>query len=144
MPVYNVDNIDQIPNEHIQFTINDQLFFETLMMEIRGKTISYSSLEKNTKDNGWTKLQTKLDSLEINENIDDLIVERIEELKHLLQEIINKRLEGVAIRSRVKWLQDREKVSQYFCNFENRNFIEKSMSFLKEVIVIQYLIKKKY
>lgn len=43
VPVYNIDRIDYINFEDIQFTILDQLFFETLLIEIRGKTISYSA-----------------------------------------------------------------------------------------------------
>ena len=43
LPVYNPDCISQVPDEDIVFTINDQLFFETLLMELRGKTISYAS-----------------------------------------------------------------------------------------------------
>ena len=42
-------NIQDIDNSDLQFKINDQLFFETLLMEIRGKTISYSSLIKKPK-----------------------------------------------------------------------------------------------
>ena len=37
VPVYNLDNIDYIPDELIEFQINDQLFFEVLLMEIRRK-----------------------------------------------------------------------------------------------------------
>ena len=40
LPVYNFDKIDDICDEIIEFQINDQLFFEVLLMEIRGKTIS--------------------------------------------------------------------------------------------------------
>jgi len=40
------DNINLINNAEIQFTINDQLFLETLLMNIRGKTISYSTYKK--------------------------------------------------------------------------------------------------
>lgn len=43
LPVYWIDNINNTENNDIQFIINDQLFLETLLMEIRGKTISYSS-----------------------------------------------------------------------------------------------------
>ena len=43
IPVYNLDNIKNIPNSELQFSINDQLFLETLLMNIRGKTIAYSS-----------------------------------------------------------------------------------------------------
>ena len=42
LPVYNISNINDISNTDIQFTINDQLFLETVLMEVRGKTISYS------------------------------------------------------------------------------------------------------
>lgn len=41
------------------------------------------------------------------------------------------KLEGIAIRSRVRWFQDGEKNSKYFCNLENRNFTNKSLSFLE-------------
>ena len=37
VPVYNLDNIENIPDELIEFQINDQLFFEVLLMEIRRK-----------------------------------------------------------------------------------------------------------
>ena len=46
VPVYNLENIDQIPKDETHFTINDQLFLETLLMEIRGKSISYSVYKK--------------------------------------------------------------------------------------------------
>ena len=35
LPVYNMEEIDRLPNKEIQFTINDQLFLETLLMEPR-------------------------------------------------------------------------------------------------------------
>lgn len=37
-------------------------------------------------------------------------------------------MEGVKIRSRAKWVSEGEKVSKYFCNLENRNFISKAMN----------------
>ena len=42
-PQNDYDDVSQIPNSEILFYINDQLFLETLLMEIRGKTISFSS-----------------------------------------------------------------------------------------------------
>ena len=48
LPVYNLENMDQIPDEELQFIINDALFLETLMMEIRGKSISYASYKKES------------------------------------------------------------------------------------------------
>ena len=44
--VYNEENLDKVPNDQIQFQISDQLFFETLLLEIRGATINYASFKK--------------------------------------------------------------------------------------------------
>jgi exonuclease III len=41
--------LENISKNLISFIIDDKLFFETLLMEIRGKTISYSSYKKNKK-----------------------------------------------------------------------------------------------
>lgn len=49
VPVYKKESILDIPDSEIQFTINDQLFLETLLMEIRSKTISYASYLKRQK-----------------------------------------------------------------------------------------------
>lgn len=42
LPIYNKSNIENITDGEIQFIIDDQLLLETLRLEIRGKTISYS------------------------------------------------------------------------------------------------------
>ena len=47
LPVYDIENI---PDQQIQFTINGQLFLETLLIELRGKSISYSSYNKKNYD----------------------------------------------------------------------------------------------
>ena len=39
-----------IPNNELLSSVNDQLFWETLLLEIRGKTIAYSSLKKKTRN----------------------------------------------------------------------------------------------
>ena len=52
IPIYNIDNINNIPTADIKFTNNDQLFLDTLLMEIRGKTISYSCYKKKKLING--------------------------------------------------------------------------------------------
>jgi len=54
----------------------------------------------------------------------DLIEEKSEELKELRK----KYLEGKLIRSRAKWINERDKPSNYFCNLENRNFVSKTMN----------------
>ena len=45
-----MDQINNIPDDQIQFVINDQLFLETLLMELRGKSISFSSYKKKASE----------------------------------------------------------------------------------------------
>ena len=35
---------------------------------------------------------------------------------------------GVKLRCKAKWIDEGEKVTKYFCNIENRNFISKCLS----------------
>ena len=48
LPVENIA-VKDIPHNNLTFTINNQLFFEVLLMEISGKTISYSSFLTKTR-----------------------------------------------------------------------------------------------
>ena len=51
VPVYNIDEIETIPNDEIQFTINDQLFLDVLLMELGGQSISHGSFKKRQRIN---------------------------------------------------------------------------------------------
>ena len=130
VPVYNLDEINNIPNKEIMFTVNDQLFFETLLMEIRGKTIAYSCHKKKKDNEKEKQLEEEIRRLEA--NVTEEILPELEQTKTQLQEIRNKRIEGMAIRSRVKWINEGEKVSKYFCNLENRNYLDKAMHFVEK------------
>ena len=44
-----MDQINNITDDQIQFVINYQLFLETLLMELRAKSISFSSLMNKKK-----------------------------------------------------------------------------------------------
>ena len=44
--IYNRDKIQEIDDNELQLTINVQLFLEMLLLEIRGKTISFASYIK--------------------------------------------------------------------------------------------------
>merc|ERR1712074_9970 len=50
LPIYNLENLNLIPDSELQFTIDDQLFLEVLLMEIRGKSISYSCFKKKKNE----------------------------------------------------------------------------------------------
>ena len=46
-------------------------------------------------------------------------------LRAELESIREQKLKGSLIRSRVKWIEQGEKPTKYFCNLENRNFTSK-------------------
>ena len=59
---------------------------------------------------------------------------------------------GDQIRSRVQWLDQGEKPTKYFCNLENKNYVEKTIrniqldneSFITDQNQILHQIKKYY
>ena len=130
VPVYNLEKMNEVPNDQLTVSISDQLFFEVLLMEIRGDTISYACYKKK-KDNETEEMLTKqLIDLESEVTEEDLT--EIENLKNQLEELRKKKMEGMAIRSRARWVKDGEKASKYFCNLENRNYLDKALGVLEK------------
>lgn len=115
---------NDIPNSEFKFDINDQLFFEVLLMEIRGKTISYSAFLKKQNNKEEEQILKDIQQLEseLVLNHDDLKAKNKK-----LEDLRQKKMEGVKLRSKAKWIDEGEKVTKYFCNLENRNFISKCM-----------------
>ena len=64
LPVYNLDNLKDIPHSEIQFYINDKLFLDTLLMEQRGKSISYACFKKKQEDMREKDILTEISELE--------------------------------------------------------------------------------
>ena len=66
VPIYNPEKLLEIDDNDLQFTISDQLFLETLLMEIRGKTISYASYRNKNKTKQEQILLDEIKKLEKN------------------------------------------------------------------------------
>ena len=64
LAVYNTENIINIRNNELQFTINDQLSLETLLMETRGKSISYSCFKMKENEKIEMQLMEEISILE--------------------------------------------------------------------------------
>ena len=116
-----------IPNNELFLSVNEQLFWETLLLEIRGKTIAYSSFKKRQEIGRESQL---LKEIKILEKQQDINFEEYERKKTELQEIRHTKMEGAKVRSRAKWLNEGEKPTNYFCNLENHNFMSKTMNCL--------------
>ena len=116
LPIYNLENIDLIPDDQIQFFINEQFFLDTLLMEIRGKSISYSCYKNKLNKQLENDLIIEIDKNErslTHENIDHL-----ENLKLSLTNIRKHKMQGHIIRSRAQIIENDEKPTKYFCNLE--------------------------
>ena len=125
LPVYNHDNIDLIPDNLIQFTISDQLFLETLLLNIRGQTIKYSSYIKRKQNKEEEMLILEINEIENNNSINNS--DLLEDKKIQLEEIRHKRLKGQMIRSRIISLDEGERPTKYFCSLENKNYLSKTI-----------------
>ena len=133
LPVYNFNNIDEIDEMELQLTISEQTFFDILLMDIRGMTISYSSYKKKMKIERKDQIEKELIRLQEayqNTDEDHRTNVRILELNNELEQIRNEELKGLFIRSKVRWIEHGEKPTKYFCALEKRNYTNKNISSL--------------
>ena len=112
-----------IPENEIQLFINDQLFLDTLLMNIRGQTISYSSFKK--KQNDKKEMQLADDILKLDQNLTEDKTQELEKLKLELTELRQIKVKGAVIRSRATNLLEGEKPTKYFCALETHNYLSK-------------------
>ena len=97
-------------------------------MEIRGKTISFSSYKSKQRKDREFFLIKQIETLEktINEtNIDELNL-----LQQELSNIRETKLKGSFIRSRAKWIDEGEKPTKYFCNLEKQHSSSKTIPYI--------------
>ena len=117
---------------HADHQINDQLFFEMIRLEIRGKTILYAACKKKQARQKQKELRSEIKKLEdhdtINENDLVLLEAKKEELRLLRQQ----RIEGMIVRSTLKWIQEGESLQNIFATWKKRNFVQKHLSFIEK------------
>ena len=110
--IYKSDNNDNsnnnISERNVQFTINDQLILETLLIMIRGETIKYSARKKKESMQEEVKLEEEIKDLEdrlnsniLNMSLNDMNV--LDEKRNRMYEIRQKKMEGVLSRSRCRY-----------------------------------------
>lgn len=129
LPIYDLEFVNATESNNIQFTISDQLFLEMLLMEIRGKTIAYSSYKKKQNLLREENLQEEIRELEREPTLN---LDKIEEKKTELQNIRKEKIQGVMIRARVRWAEEGEKPTKYFCGLESRNYTSKTIFKVKK------------
>ncbi|MEM6816943.1 MAG: reverse transcriptase domain-containing protein, partial [Bacteroidota bacterium] len=122
---YNQHKLDEIPNEIFHSVLNDQLFLEMLLLEIRGKTIAFSVHKKKQQNTKMKDLIKEIEELE--EKTEGGVLTELEKKKTELENYRSKIVDGVLVRSKARWVKYGEKATRYFCNLENRHFQSKKM-----------------
>ena len=118
-------------DEDIQFVISPDLFFETLLMRIRGETIKYASVLKKSNNRKEISLIKDIENLESMEESGWNNTNLLESKKQELQDLRKNKISGQALRAKAQWLNNGEKPSKFFCMLENKNFVDKTIRKLK-------------
>lgn len=130
IPVYNPEYLNDFENSEIKMKISYKLFLETILMQIRGKTIKFAAHLKKQEREQEKQLITDIENIENSTNLLQLS-DLLEDKKFQLEELRNDNLKGQMIRSRVQWLDEGERPTKYFCSLENKNFTTKTIKKLK-------------
>lgn len=118
----------------VQLTISDCLFYETLLMLLRGESVSFAKQNAKQKKKVEKDLQQKLDKAQeqFNRTASESDLNVVELAKNELEEARKSKIEGLIVRSRVQWHEHGEKSSKYFLSLEKRN---------NNIKNIQYIVK---
>ena len=130
IPIYSDDFISDSKNfDIIQFRINIGLFYETLLMMIRGETIRFSK-QKARKyralENETICEISRLQESFNNEKTRDCL-KLLHEAQSKLENIRKQKIMGAITRSRVRWHEEGEKCTKYFLSLEKRNAMQNSI-----------------
>ena len=134
IPVYTEEYITNTDNYvNVQFTIKDSLFYEVLLMLIRGETVRYCKRKARTQRQKENELLDNIQSAQLlfNQNICNENAEGLHEAKEKLEKHRKPYIEGLIVRSRVQWHEEGEKSSKYFLTLEKRNAARKSIQYIE-------------
>ena len=126
LPIYSIEYIKHASDLELQFSIDDEILLEMLMLELRGLTIKFSKSEQRKRNSREDELMKLIEQNEA-VNCPEKPQANIEELKKELLSIREVKMKGHMIRSRTQWLQCGEKPTKYFCGLEHRNFVDKTI-----------------
>ena len=120
--------------QSIPINICPKLFFEALLLDIRGETIRFASAKKKSQTMEYDLCMHKVEELEVKLHGDpdnDVIANELSEAKDRLEARHKTIAEGAAVRSRAKYYIDGEKPTRLFCSLEQKNGAQKFIPSLK-------------
>ena len=109
--------------------------WEVIKGRIRDETIKYASFKKKTDMQNERDITSKIKELEneIESNAtNNILIENLKSEKDKLNQLIDKRIKGVLLRSKAEWIEGSEKNSKYFANLEKKKAEHKIISQLRD------------
>ena len=122
--------IEEFKLIHFESRCNPNILWDTLKCTITGTCIEYCTREKKKKTFAKKQLLKEIEELEAKISADLHNTELLKEKDFLLQalnDILDEETQGLIIRSRIRWAEEGEKSSRYFCNLEKRTGEKKSI-----------------
>ena len=134
IPVYEYEYATDPSNyKDVQFKIEDSLFYETLLMLIRGETLQYckrKARNRRTKENELVE-RVQLAQNNFDTNKCDKNIRELEKAKNDLEEHRAPYVQGLIVRSRAQWHEEGERNSKYFLSLEKRNACRKTIQYIE-------------
>ena len=130
---YNPSYIEAI-SHGFDIMISAPLFWETLLVTLRGKIITYAAKRKRNHNLVKKKIVEEIDSLDAKINTGNgspAEMIKLNELNERLTQLRKEELNGALIRSRANWLEYGERPRKFFLNLENKNKVNKNISEIK-------------
>ena len=114
---------------------NANTLWEIIKGRIRDETIKFASIKKKNDLKEEKELNVKIESLEkeLTKNPNsETTVENIKTEKSKLNDLIDKRIKGILLRSKAEWIEGSEKNSKYFANLEKKRAEQKNIKQIRD------------
>ena len=134
------DKISEFKEVHRDTDCDPHVVWDAFKCTITGHCIQYCSRKKKEKQRDKQEILEKIDQIKhdiSNISPDDTqqlsnLLHKLDSLEADLNKIIDQETAGLIVRSRIKWAEQGEKSSKYFCNLEKRSNEKKSIHILKD------------
>ena len=126
------EKIKEFKENHKESDCNPNIIWDAFKCTIRGYCIEYSARKKRQK---YKVKKEVLDKIEhVKKRISDIIIthgneaqdqladltKELSNYENIIKEMEDKETAGLIVRSRVRWVEEGERSTKYFCNLEKR------------------------
>ena len=135
VPLYNENVYTNYHNyASIRLTIDECLFYETLIMMLRGESIRFAKQQAKKTKAKEDELKREIEKAQeqFNSSALESDLNLLDIAKNNLEEARRPMIEGLIVRSRAQWHEHGEKSSKYFLSLEKRNGCSKSIQYIKD------------